>query len=104
MNECAQVMGRVVGECQNVYKVHVDHLRLHANALKAAFGRLEFVLRELQEHSVMELLVSVENPLPVANVLLKLIRDSLAVMMPSLKFALAVPIDSGGWWSKDDCV
>ena len=93
-----QVMGRIVRECQRVHDVHVDHLSLHANALRANFGRLGFVLRELQESCMMELLVDKEHPMPVANTLLRLIEDSVKLLMRTLCFALAVPTDGGGRW------
>ena len=98
MGPFLQVMGRIVRECQSVHDVHIENLWLHANALRANFGRLGFVLRELREHCMMELLVDKEHPMPVANTLLRLIEDSIKLLMPSLCFALAVPTDDGGRW------
>ena len=99
-----QVMCKVVRECQRVYHVHVDHLQLYSNAMWASFGRLGFILRDIQERSVIELLITVENPLPVANALMRLISESVALLMPSLAFALAIPADTGGRWSQGDRV
>ena len=99
-----QVMCKVVRECQRVHHVPVDHLQLYSNAMWAAFGRLGFILRDVQECSVIELLITVENPLPVANALMRLISESVAVLMPSLAFALAIPADTGGRWSQGDRV
>ena len=98
---CLQVMGRIARECQVVHDVHVDDLRLHANAVQANFGRLGFVLRELQEHCMMELLVDKEHPMPVVNTTLRLIEDSIKLLMPSLCFALAVPTEGGGRWIEE---
>ena len=78
---CLQVMGRIARECQVVHDVHVDDLRLHANAVQANFGRLGFVLRELQEHCMMELLVDKEHPMPVVNT--------------------TVPTEGGGRWIEE---
>ena len=96
-----QVMGRIVCECQSVHDVHIEHLTLHANALRANFGRLGFVLRELREQCIMELLVDKEHPMPVANTLLRLIEDSVKLLMRTLCFALAVPTDDGGRWVQE---
>jgi hypothetical protein len=96
-----QLLGRIVQEIQTIYQSHVDHCTLRSNCIHAAFGS-RLVLRELVAHCVMELLVDTCNPLPVTETLQRLIGDSIAVVMPSLEFALAVPVHSGGRWIQED--
>jgi hypothetical protein len=94
-------LGRIVQEIQKKYRTHVDHCMLYLNSIHAAFGS-RFVLREVIEHCVIELLVDTCNPQPLAENLKRLIVDSIAVVMPALMFVLAVPINAGGRWIQDD--
>jgi len=94
----AQVMGRMVVECQGIYDSQVEDLDLRADWIRGALGRLGFALRELTEHGVIELLVTASNPRPVAKAVLRMVGQAVAHMMPSLHFALAVPSHGGGRW------
>jgi hypothetical protein len=76
----------------------VEDLLLSASWMRGALGKLGFALRELTEHGAMELLVTASNPRPVAKVVLRMVEQAVAHMMPLLQFALAVPADSGGRW------
>ena len=89
-------------ECQSTYKSDPDHLLLHAHAVQAAFGELEFILREIQDCCVMELLVIKGKPRSASNLLIRLVGESLHLVIPSLRFALAVPVNAGGRWSQGD--
>jgi hypothetical protein len=76
----------------------VEDLLLSASWMRGALGKLGFALRELTEHGAMELLVTASNPRPVAKVVLRMVEQAVAHVMPLLQFALAVPADSGGRW------
>jgi hypothetical protein len=78
--------------------MQVEDLDLRADWIQGTLGRLGFALRELTEHGVIELLVTASNPRPVAKALLRMVGQTVAHMMPSLHFALAVPSHGGGRW------
>ncbi len=78
--------------------VQVEDLDLSADWIRGMLGRLGFALRELTAHGVMELLVTASNPRPVVKALLRMVGQAVAHMMPSLRFALAVPSHDGGRW------
>ena len=78
--------------------MQVEDLDLSADWIRGTLGRLGFALRELTAHGVIELLVTASNPRPVAKALLQMVGQTVAHMMPSLHFALAVPSHGGGRW------
>jgi hypothetical protein len=78
--------------------MQVEDLDLRADWIRGTLGRLGFALRELTAHGVIELLVTASNPRPVAKALLRMVGQTVAHMMPSLHFALAVPSHGGGRW------
>ena len=83
-------------ECQRVHSKSIRDTVLDADQILAAFGRLPFLLQEMTGHGVIELLVLVDNPRPVADSLMLLVGKAVATTMPSLHFVLAVPASNGG--------
>jgi hypothetical protein len=87
------------------YSTVIEGLGLYAEELQASFqtrwfGSVRFVLRDLTECGVMELLVDSTCPRPVAEELLRLVREASARTVPGLSCALAVPALNGGRWAK----
>ncbi len=81
--------------------VQVKDLHLKADWMCGMLGRPGFALRELTAYGVIELLATVSNPLPVAKVLLRILGQAVEHIIPSLQFALAVPLHEGGRWGSD---
>ena len=80
----------------------MEDLDLFSGLMRGALGRLAFTLRELPTLAAMELLVAAVDPLPAAKAVLRLVGEAVAHMMPSLRFALAVPARGGGGTSDAD--
>ncbi len=81
--------------------VQVENLHLSSDWICGMLGRPGFALRELTAYGVIELLATVSNPLPVAKVLLRIVGQAVEHIMPSLHFALVVPLHEGGRWGSD---
>ena len=83
-------MSRVVRECLTVHKESVERLDLRLLELQAFFGEARFVLRELPELGVMELLVDSAFTRPTAEAVLpvRLVGEAVAHVMPYGRFVL----------------
>ena len=83
----------------------LDRLQMHAEELQGFFSSFRFVLRDLPEYGVMELLIDSASPRPasprpIADFLLEVVGEKVARAMPGLHFALAVPARVGGRWEQ----
>jgi hypothetical protein len=84
------VLGKVVEECQRVYGMSVSDMELTVSSIATSFGRHNFLLRELPNQNMMELVIRVETPLLIVERMLGLMQLAVSKMMPNLHFALCV--------------
>ncbi len=95
----AQLLGRVVGECQRVHGAPAASAALEDRLLCAALGRHAFALRAPPgRRGVAELLVTAGSARIVAERVAALAADAVAAAVPGLRAALAVPAGDGGAW------
>ncbi len=87
----ARLTGKIVSECQCTY--HNYQCTKGQSETSAAFGRHAFVVRELPELNMIQLLVQVQNPRFLKDELERLVQQVVAEMIPNLSFAVAVLAD-----------
>ncbi len=93
-----QVVSGVVRKCLTVHHEPLDRLDLRLREARGFLFDEPFVLRDLPQRGVMELLVDSARPRRVADELLWLVREAAERVVPGLHCALAVPVLDGGRW------
>jgi hypothetical protein len=91
----AAVLGSIVKECELVHGMSFNDMKMTTSSISTAFGLHEFVLRQLPEYKMMELILMVDSPLHVVERLLELIGEAVSKLMPSLRFAVCTNQEGG---------
>jgi GTPase SAR1 family protein len=91
----AAVLCSIVSECELVHGMSFSDMKMTTSSISTAFGRHEFVLRQMPENKMMELSLMVDSPLHVVDRLLKLIAEAVSKLMPSLRFAVCIDQEGG---------
>ena len=91
----AAVLGSIVAECERFHGMSFCDMKMTTSSISTAFGLHEFVLRQLPEYKMMELILMVDSPLHVVERLLKLIGEAVSKLMPSLRFAVCIDQEGG---------
>jgi GTPase SAR1 family protein len=91
----AAVLCSIVSECELVHDMSFSDMKMTTSSVSTAFGLHEFVIRQLPEYKMMELILMVDSPLHVVERLLKLIGEAVSKLMPSLRFAVCIDQEGG---------
>ncbi len=91
----AAVLGSIVAECQCVHDMSFSDMEMTLSSISTGFGSHKFVLRQLPEYNMMELVLMVDSPLLVVERLLEWMHGAVSNIMPSLGFAMCIDQDGG---------
>jgi GTPase SAR1 family protein len=92
----AAVLGSIVQECEVSHSMSFkDDMEMTLSSISTGFGRHKFVLRQLPEHNMMELILMVDSPLLIVERLLELMQGAVSKLMPTLRFAICIDQEGG---------
>ena len=92
----AAVLGSIVQECEVSHSMSFkDDMEMTLSSISTGFGRHKFVLRQLPEHNMMELILMVDSPFLIVERLLELMQGAVSKLMPSLRFAICIDKEGG---------
>jgi GTPase SAR1 family protein len=92
----AAVLGSIVQECEVFHNMSFkDDMEMTLSSISTGFRRHKFVLRQVPEYNMMELIVMVDSPLFIVERLLELMQGAVSKLMPSLRFAICIDQEGG---------
>jgi len=86
----SRLTGKIISECQRIFNFPDSKYSRHE--ISTTFGRLKFMVRELKEHNMIQVLVLVETPVALLENLTRLLQVSISELIPNLAFCTAVPL------------
>jgi GTPase SAR1 family protein len=91
----AAVLGSIVAECELVHDMSFSDMEVTLSSISTGFGSHKFVLRQLPEYNMMELVLMVDSHLLVVERLLECMQRAVSKLMPSLRFAICIDQEGG---------
>jgi hypothetical protein len=91
----AAVLGSIVAECELVHDMSFSDMQMTLSSISTGFGSHKFVLRQLPEYNMMELVLMVDSPLLVVERLLEGMQRAVSKLMPNLRFAICIDQEGG---------
>jgi GTPase SAR1 family protein len=89
----SKLTGKIISECQQTYSYFKSRCSRHETA--TFFGKHQFLIRELKELNIIQILVLVCNPRRLLTELNHLVQSTIDEMIPNLSFCAAVRCDGG---------
>ncbi len=85
--------GKIISECQRTYSYFKSRCSRYETS--TFFGKHQFIIRELKELNMIQILVLVSNPRKLLKELSNLLQSTIDEMIPNLAFCAAVFCDGG---------